>query len=152
MLAGYGLTETSPVIASRLAEYNVLGTVGRPLPDTIIKIVDPDTRQELPLGQRGVLLVKGPGVMHGYMRNDGATAAVIDADGYFDTGDLARVNEATGDIIITGRAKDTIVLSNGENVEPQSIEDAIVATSPLIDQVSVHNYEVFKLSNKYGRE
>ena len=54
-----------------------------------------------------------------------------------DTGDLGRINPATGDIIITGRAKDTIVLSNGENVEPQPIEDAIIGTSALVDQAMI---------------
>ena len=56
---------------------------------------------------------------------------------YSDTGDLGRINPATGDIIITGRAKDTIVLSNGENVEPQPIEDSITGTSALVDQAMI---------------
>jgi long-chain acyl-CoA synthetase len=57
--------------------------------------------------------------MSGYNRDEVATAAVMDSEGYFDTGDLGRINPATGDLILTGRAKDTIVLSNGENVEPE---------------------------------
>jgi long-chain acyl-CoA synthetase len=57
--------------------------------------------------------------MSGYNRDEAATAAVMDSEGYFDTGDLGRINPATGDLILTGRAKDTIVLSNGENVEPE---------------------------------
>lgn len=75
--------------------------------------------------------------MVGYNDNPSATAKVMGADGFFDTGDLGRINPATGDLIMTGRAKDTIVLSNGENIEPQPIEDAMIGSSPLIDQAMV---------------
>ena len=71
--------------------------------------------------------------MAGYIRNEAATKEAIDSEGYFNTGDLGKLNQS-GDIIITGRAKDTIVLSNGENVEPEPIEQRIVEMSPLIDQ------------------
>ena len=135
ILNGYGLTETSPVIANRAAKHNVLGTAGLAPPGTQLKVVNPDTKTVVPTGQTGVLMAKGPGVMSGYIGNDKATAAAFDIEGYFDTGDLARVNPATGDIIITGRAKDTIVLSNGENIEPQCIEEKILMTSSQIDQV-----------------
>ena len=135
IINGYGLTETSPVISNRVAKHNVMGTVGLPPPGTTLKVVDVETRQPLPVGKPGVLLAKGPGVMSGYNQNPTATQEAIDSDGFFNTGDLARVNPATGDFIITGRAKDTIVLSNGENIEPQSIEEAILATSPVVDQV-----------------
>ena len=135
ILNGYGLTETSPVIANRVSRSNVMGTVGKPPPGTELKVVNVDTKIEVPRGQPGLLLAKGPGVMNGYISNPKATAAAIDSDEYFDTGDLARINPATGDFIITGRAKDTIVLSNGENIEPQSIEETILMTSPLVDQV-----------------
>jgi long-chain acyl-CoA synthetase len=73
--------------------------------------------------------------MRGYLHDATATAAAFDAQGYFDTGDLVRANTATGDLVITGRFKDTIVLSNGENVAPQPIEDALVGASELVDQV-----------------
>jgi long-chain acyl-CoA synthetase len=69
--------------------------------------------------------------MKGYYKNPAATAKAIDADGFFDTGDLGKVNVATGDIILTGRCKDTIVLSNGENVEPQPLEDSILSGSEV---------------------
>ena len=78
--------------------------------------MDPETKVEVPLGKPGLLLAKGPGVMNGYMANPTATAAAINNEMFFDTGDLARINPATGDFIITGRAKDTIVLSNGEGL------------------------------------
>ena len=133
VVAGYGLTETSPTLLSRHGERNVLGTVGVPPPGTTIKIVDPETRQPVTVGQSGLLLAKGPGVMLGYMDDPAATAAAVDTEGYFNTGDLGRVNPATGDVLITGREKDTVVLSNGENVAPTPIEDAIVGCSPLVD-------------------
>lgn len=130
---GYGLTETSPVICNRFHEHNVRGSAGLPLPDTQVKIVDVDTRMSVPDGTPGELLVNGPQVFSEYYRDPSATAKAFDARGFFDTGDLAYVAPG-GDIVITGRSKDIIVLSNGENVEPTPIEDAIVA-SPLIDQV-----------------
>jgi long-chain acyl-CoA synthetase len=105
--------------------------------------VDPESRADafsdrpaLPDGQVGVVLGRGPQVMRGYYKNPDATAAAIDRYGWFDTGDLGRINPATGDLILTGRAKDTIVLSNGENVEPQPLEDAILGgCGGLVEQV-----------------
>jgi long-chain acyl-CoA synthetase len=73
--------------------------------------------------------------MKGYYKDPENTAKAIDKFGWFDTGDLGRINPATGDLILTGRAKDTIVLSNGENIEPQPLEDAIIGGSPMIEQV-----------------
>jgi long-chain acyl-CoA synthetase len=137
IIAGYGLTETSPTLANNLVDRNVLGSVGRPPKGTEIRIVELESRKELSVGQSGVILVRGPGVMVGYNDNPRATAEVIGTDGFFDTGDLGRINPATGDLIMTGRAKDTIVLSNGENIEPQPIEDAMIGTSPLIDQAMI---------------
>eukprot|EP01042_Synura_sphagnicola_P000823 gene823-915_t len=134
LLAGYGLTETSPVVACRTVERNVVGSVGRPIYGVSVRVVDPDTKKELPKGETGLLLAKGPSVMRGYMGDEDASLEVILADGYFNTGDLARIDVATSDIVITGRAKDIIVLSNGENVAPQPIEEAIAEESPLIEQ------------------
>ena len=133
IIVGYGLTETSPTITSRYIETNVLGSVGTPVPKTSIKVVDVETRKELPKGQVGLILAKGPSVMAGYIRNEAATNEAIDGDGFFNTGDLGRLN-FSGDLVITGRAKDTIVLSNGENVAPEPIEQRLVMECPLIDQ------------------
>lgn len=135
LLVGYGLTETSPVTNVRTLDHNVKGSSGRPITDTQIKIVDLETRQTLPQGQKGLVLIKGPQVMQGYYKKPEATAKAIDADGWFDSGDLGWLTP-DGDLVITGRAKDTIVLSNGENIEPQPIEDACVR-SPYIDQIMV---------------
>lgn len=133
ILVGYGLTETAPVLTVRRLERNLRGSSGTPLPGTEIKIVDPESRQPLLPGQQGLVLARGPQVMPGYYNNPAATAKAIDPDGWFDTGDLGWVT-AQNDIVLTGRAKDTIVLLNGENIEPQPIEDACIR-SPYIDQM-----------------
>jgi long-chain acyl-CoA synthetase len=73
--------------------------------------------------------------MKGYYKDPENTAKAVDKFGWFETGDLGRMNPATGDLILTGRAKDTIVLSNGENIEPSPLEDAILGGSPMIEQV-----------------
>lgn len=73
--------------------------------------------------------------MKGYYKNKEATEKAIDKFGWFNTEDLGYINPATGDLFISGRAKDTIVLSNGENIEPQPIEDAILSSSDLVEQV-----------------
>ncbi len=133
ILVGYGLTETSPILSARRPWHNLRGSSGKPYPGTEIRIVDPETRITLPAGQRGLVLARGPQVMQGYYQNPEATAKVIDAEGWFDTGDLGFLT-AANDLVLTGRAKDTIVLSNGENIEPQPIEDACLR-SRFIDQI-----------------
>jgi long-chain acyl-CoA synthetase len=133
ILVGYGLTETAPVTNVRRPWRNLRLSSGQPLPGTEIKIVDVETRKPLPAGQKGLVLIRGPQVMQGYYRNPEATAKAIDPDGWFDSGDLGMVTKHN-DLIITGRAKDTIVLSNGENIEPQPIEDACLR-SKYISQI-----------------
>ena len=133
ILQGYGLTETSPVTNARRPWRNLRGSSGQPIPGTEVKIVNPETRQPLPVGERGLVLLKGPQIMQGYYQNPEATNKAIDAEGWFDSGDLGWVTPEN-DLVLTGRAKDTIVLTNGENIEPQPIEDACLR-SPYIDQI-----------------
>ncbi|MBD2464625.1 long-chain fatty acid--CoA ligase [Oscillatoria sp. FACHB-1407] len=133
ILGGYGLTETSPITHVRRPWRNLRGGDGQPLPHTETRIVDPETRQPVPTGKQGLVLIRGLQVMQGYYKNPEATAKAIDPEGWFDTGDLGWVTERE-DLIITGRAKDTIVLTNGENIEPQPIEDACLR-SVYIDQI-----------------
>lgn len=133
VLGGYGLTETSPITHVRRPERNVRGADGQPLPHTETRIVDPESRQPLPVGKQGLILIRGLQVMQGYYRNPAATQKVIDSEGWFDTGDLGVITPAQ-DLIITGRAKDTIVLTNGENIEPQPIED-VCLRSHFVDQI-----------------
>ena len=133
LLVGYGLTETSPVLACRRPWSNRRGSAGPPLPDTGLKVVDPASRTPLAVGERGLVLAKGPQVMAGYHNKPEASAKVLDGEGWFDTGDLGLLL-ADGTLVLTGRAKDTIVLSSGENIEPGPLEEALVA-SPLVEQV-----------------
>ena len=133
VFVGYGLSETSPITNARTPHHNLRGTAGKPLPHVEIKIVNPETRESLPQGERGLVLIKGSPVMQGYYQNPEATAKAINAEGWFDSGDLGWVTPFN-DLVLTGRAKDTIVLTNGENIEPQPIEDACVR-SPYIDQI-----------------
>jgi long-chain acyl-CoA synthetase len=133
ILGGYGLTETSPITNVRRPAANLRGADGQPFADTEIRIVDLDSRQPLPKGKQGLVLIRGPQIMQGYYNNPTATAKAIDPQGWFDTGDLGMV---VGDdhLVITGRAKDTIVLTNGENIEPQPIENACLR-SAYVDQI-----------------
>jgi long-chain acyl-CoA synthetase len=133
ILNGYGLTETSPMLTARRPQRNLRGTAGVPLQDTEIQIVDPDSRRPLSQGKIGLVMARGPQIMQGYYKNPEATAKAIDPDGWFDTGDLGWLTPQN-ELVLTGRAKDTIVLTNGENIEPQSIEDACTR-SPYIDQI-----------------
>ncbi len=124
MIQGYGLTETSPILSANSEVDNKPDSVGRPLRGTLVKI-----------GENDELLAKSPGIMLGYWNNHAATNDVIDADGWFHTGDQARVS-ASGHVYITGRIKDILVLSNGEKVPPADMESAI-GMDEMIDQVLV---------------
>ncbi len=135
LLVGYGLTETSPVLTCRRQWANRRGSAGQPLADTSLRIVDPESRRTLAIGERGLVLARGPQVMAGYWGKPEATAKVLDGEGWFDTGDLGLLL-ADGTLVLTGRAKDTIVLSSGENIEPGPLEDALAAL-PMVEQVMV---------------
>ncbi len=134
ILNGYGLTETSPVLAVRTTKQNIRGTVGPPLRGTQIEIRD-ENGKVLPQGQTGIVWARGPQVMSGYYRNEEETKKVLTPDGWFNTGDLGWFTWQ-GHLVISGRAKDTIVLLSGENVEPERIE-AVARKNPLIAQIVV---------------
>ncbi|PPR95028.1 hypothetical protein GOBAR_AA25641 [Gossypium barbadense] len=121
----------------------VLGSVGHPIPLTEFKVVDSETGEILPLGSKGIIKVRGPPVMKGYYKNPLATRQALDEDGWLNTGDIGwiaphhsvgRSRRCGGVIVFEGRAKDTIVLSSGENIEPLEIEEAALR-SPLIQQI-----------------
>ncbi|CAO1941246.1 unnamed protein product [Urochloa humidicola] len=142
---GYGLTETSPVVAARRPFCNVLGTVGHPVTLTEIKVFDIETGEALPDGSKGIVKIKGPQVMKGYYKNPSATNEALGQDGWFNTGDIGWIvphhavgpsRKCGGMLVLEGRAKDTIVLSSGENVEPSEIEEA-AGRSNLINQIVV---------------
>lgn len=112
---GYGLTETAPVIAAETPKCRKLGSIGKKFPSVEVKIDNPD---EDGIGE---LMAKGPSVMLGYYENEEATKEALDPDGWFHTGDLARIDK-DGYIYISGRKKSVIVLNNGKNVFPEEIE------------------------------
>jgi len=122
---GYGLTETSPVLTARNPKDRIMFTVGPPLPEVEIKIIDKDNyNKELPNGELGIVLVKGPMVMKGYYKNEKKTKEVI-KNGWFNTGDLGKKTYNGKYLKLVGRIKDTIVLRGGENVEPLPLEDRL---------------------------
>jgi long-chain acyl-CoA synthetase len=133
LLNGYGLTETSPVVSVRTPSENCVGTIGRPLPGTTCEIRDENGAPVAP-GEIGLIWIHGPQVMQGYYRNEAETQRIL-VDGWFNSGDLGRFGD-DGQLRITGRAKDTIVLAGGENVEPERVETAL-KMSPLIEQAVV---------------
>lgn len=130
---GYGLTETSPVVSSNPLENVQQGTVGLPLIDTEVKVID-EHNNSLPFGEAGELCVRGPQVMKGYWQRPDATAEVIDNEGWFKTGDIA-VIQADGFIKIVDRKKDMINVS-GFKVFPNEVEDAL-SSHPDIVEVAV---------------
>ncbi|PAW52207.1 long-chain fatty acid--CoA ligase [Pseudomonas moraviensis] len=122
---GYGLTETSPVACTNpYGEKSRLGTVGLPVPGTLLKVID-DEGVEQPMGERGELCIKGPQIMKGYWHKPEATAEVLDAEGWFKSGDIA-VIDPDGFVRIVDRKKDMIIVS-GFNVYPNEIEDVVMA-------------------------
>ena len=112
---GYGLTETAPVIAAETPKCRRLGSIGKKFPSVEVKIEDPDEEGV------GELMAKGPSIMLGYYENEEATKSALESDGWFHTGDLARIDK-DGFIYISGRKKSVIVLNNGKNVFPEEIE------------------------------
>ena len=125
VLEGYGLTETSPFVSLNRPDDFVFGTVGRPAPGSEVRI-DPAT---------GEILVRGPQVMQGYLNQPDETAAAIDVEGWFHTGDIGEL-DAIGRIRITDRLKNIIVLGNGKNVSPAPMEAAL-STSKYVAQAVI---------------
>jgi len=127
---GYGLTETSPVVSNNPIGNVQQGTVGLPLIDTNCKVID-DAGNELPAGEAGELCVQGPQVMKGYWQRPDATAEVMDAEGWFKTGDIAII-QTDGFIKIVDRKKDMINVS-GFKVFPNEVEDALSGHPDIVE-------------------
>ena len=143
VLVGYGLTETSPVLTCRRTWCNVRSSSGQPLPSTEIKIVG-ENNSILRFNETGKIFVRGPQVMGGYLNDASSSMKVLSIDGWFDTGDLGFLIP-NGSLIITGRSKDTIVLSSGENIEPNPLE-AKILSSEFISQVQLVGQDKKNLS------
>ena len=128
-LEGYGLTETSPVIAVNSKNERKIGTIGKKLYNVDVKIENEE------------LWVKGPIVMKGYYNKPEKTAEVMTEDGWFKTGDLAKIDEE-GYITIIGRRNSMIVLSNGKNIDPETLENRLIAKSDkLIKEAGIFNHQ-----------
>ena len=124
VLEGYGLTETTAALSANLPDATKIGTVGRPLPGTAVRVAED-----------GELLFRGGQVMVGYWKNDEATAEVLEPDGWFHTGDLGEVDDE-GFVRITGRKKEILVTAGGKNVAPAVLEDRL-RSHLLVDQCMV---------------
>ena len=131
VLNGYGITECAPIIAVNHNHYVVPKSVGPVLSIDDVKIDEPNEDGE------GEILVKGPNIMLGYYKNPEATAEAFDEEGYFRTGDYGKLEydakNNNRNLYITGRKKNLIILSNGKNVYPEEIEDALSATPGILD-------------------
>ena len=134
VVQGYGMTELSPVTHSTVEGQARLGTSGVPVSNVESRIVDPETGEDLPAGERGELWVRGPMVMKGYLNNDEATAETIDADGWLHTGDVAIIDEH-GHYSIVDRIKE-LIKYNGFQVPPAELEGLLI-THPAIVDVAV---------------
>ena len=134
LVEGYGMTETAPIISVRPIAAPIFGTIGSPIRNVKVRVVDPDG-YVLERGKEGELQIKGDTVMKGYYKNPEKTAEAFTVDGWLHTGDLA-VMTIHDELKIKGRIKDTIVLSGGENLEPLPIEMKL-AESRYIKQAVV---------------
>lgn len=136
MYQGYGLTEAAPVISTNAPDAHKLGTSGKIVPNLDLRILDEEGR-ELPPGRKGEIVVRGENVMAGYWRNPEATAEAL-RGGWLHTGDLGYVDE-DGYLYVLGRIKSLLISRNGEKYSPEGIEEALIAGSPFIEQVLLHN-------------
>lgn len=144
---GYGLTETSPVVSSNPPEAIQIGTIGLPVIDTEVKIID-ENGNALPRGEVGELCVRGPQVMKGYWQRPEATEQVMDSESWFKTGDMA-VQQDDGYLRIVDRKKDMILVS-GFNVYPNEVEDVVSEHPGIVEAGAIgvadeHSGEVVKL-------
>ena len=136
MYQGYGLTEAAPVISANMPEKHKLGSSGYVVKNLDIKICDNDGN-DLPIGEKGEIVIRGENVMAGYWKNEQATKEVI-KNGWLYTGDMGYLDK-DGFLYVLGRFKSLLISSDGEKYSPEGIEEAIIEHSPFIDQVMLYN-------------
>src|SRR5215471_4401986 len=135
LLDGYGITETSTMVTMNWpVGGRVLGSCGLPVPGLAVRIIDPASGNDAPLGAGGELIVRGPNVMLGYHNKPAETAAAL-REGWYRTGDLAR-SDANGFLTITGRLKE-LIIRGGQNIAPAEIEEAVNKFPPVLDSAVV---------------
>jgi long-chain acyl-CoA synthetase len=136
MYQGYGLSEAAPIISSNTPTAHKFGSSGKLVPDLDLRVCDEDGN-DLPLGEKGEIVVRGENVMAGYWRNPEATAKAI-RDGWLYTGDLGHM-DSDGYLFVLGRVKSLLINGTGEKYSPEGIEEALVSGTPFMDQVMLHN-------------
>ena len=136
MFQGYGLSESAPVISANVPAKHKLGSSGFIVENLEIKICD-DNGNELPIGEKGEIVVKGENVMIGYWKNETATKEAL-KEGWLYTGDLGYLDKDNF-LYVLGRFKSLLIGSDGEKYSPEGIEEALTEHSPFIDQVMLHN-------------
>ena len=136
MYQGYGLSEASPVISSNSPKAHKMGSSGKLVAHLELKILD-ENGQELPVGQKGEIVVKGENVMKGYWKNEKATKETI-KNGWLHTGDMGYMDK-DGFLYVLGRFKSLLIGMDGEKFSPEGIEEALTDQSKYIEQVVLHN-------------
>ena len=135
MFQGYGLSEASPIISSNSILRHVLGSSGYLVNNMELKICD-DNGNSLPDGEKGEIIIKGGNVMHGYWKNETATAEAL-RDGWLHTGDMGYMSN--GFLYVMGRFKSLLIADDGEKFSPEGIEEAMTEQSKFIDQCMLYN-------------
>lgn len=135
MFQGYGLSEASPIISSNSLSRHVLGSSGYLVNNMELKIYD-DKGESLPEGQKGEIVIRGGNVMHGYWKNETATAEAL-RDGWLYTGDMGYMSN--GFLYVMGRFKSLLIADDGEKFSPEGIEEAVSEQSKFIDQCMLYN-------------
>jgi len=131
LLDGYGITETSTMVTMNwLHGARPMGSCGLPVPGLAVRIVDPSSLEDVPIGEEGELIVRGPNLMQGYHNKPAETASAL-RKGWYHTGDLAR-SDASGYLTITGRIKE-LIIRGGQNIAPAEIEEVVVRHPQVTD-------------------
>jgi len=136
MFQGYGLTEASPVISANNKREHKLGSSGKPAKAIQVKICD-ENGNEVPIGTKGEIVIRGENVMAGYWKNEKATRETI-REGWLYTGDLGYLDN-DGYLYVLGRTKSLMIANDGEKYSPEEIEEAITEASPFIEQIMLYN-------------